>query len=165
MGNPIFQLKIAELKQQVEDDIHDLELETPEYDTNGRRRNIYKAFEYAKKLREFLELEYFNGGIYRCVGDIVGNIKFWAKDSEERIERNKNKIEEIKKVKKLKGQISLFDKYSLSDEDMKRAIDEPDLFLKELKEENIQLEKDKKLARFVLAYLMHRNQILTAIYE
>ena len=48
---------------------------------------------------------------------------------------------------------------------MKRAIDEPDAFLKELKEENVQLEKDKKLARFMLAYLMHRTQVLRAIYE
>ena len=167
-SNPIFRKTIEELAEMIMEDIRLFESDYPEFDLDGKRKNIYKAHEFANKLRDFMDLDYFKGSLYKHVADIVGNLKFWAKDSKERIEKNKAKISEVRKIKKIKmakGQISFFDMYKLTDDEVNRACGESDAFIQELKDENEQLEKDNKLARFCLYYLMNHNKLLRSIYE
>ena len=165
-SNPIFRKTLTELWQMIDEDVRFLESDYPMYDINGKKKNVYKAREYANKLRDFLTLNYFKDKTYRYVADIFGNLKYWTDSTNQDIEKNKKKIIEIKSIKRLKGQISIFDDVSsLTQEELKRACCEPDVFIKELKELNSKLEKDNKLGRFCLAYLMNHNQLLRGIYE
>ncbi len=165
MANPIFRITLHELRKMVDEDIRFLESDYPEYDIHGNKKNVYKAREYANKLRDFLTLEYFRNPIYKCVSDIFSNLKYWANSTEHEMEMNSKKIAEIKAIKRLKGQTSIFDEYSLSEDEIKRACVAPDDFINELKEEDIRLKKDNKLARFCLAYLADHTALLRGIYK
>ena len=157
-NKPIFGLTVSEFKAMVEADIELIKTALMDH----KVRNWYKALEYKKKLQDFLTLDYFKGG-YRNVRDILENLKFFYQDSYRQIIANKGKIDEIRKIKRLKGQLSFFDSYSLTEEEQKRASTNPQEFIDELKEANKKLEKDYKLARFMIAYIMNFNNFLSSI--
>ena len=158
-NKPVLQLTIEELKEMIEADIERIKKDI----SDGKVSNKYQAQSYVKKLQEFLKLRYFQGKVYKKAKEILGNLKFVNTSSEETISQNQKKISDIKKLKKLKGQIGFFDEYSLTDEEIKRALQEPNEFIDELREKNVQLEKDAKLARFCLYYLMDRKGLFDSL--
>ena len=160
INKPIFQLSIQELKDLVQEDIKRLEEDIEA----GKVINKYRSQTYVDKLNAFLELNYFKGSLYRNVREVLGNLKFFLRDASDQSEICKSKIDDVRKVKKLKGQISLFDRYLLSDDEMARAISEPDELIKELKEKKDEYDKDYRLARFCIAYLMSHNTFFKILY-
>ena len=160
LNKPIFQLSIQELKDLIEEDIKRLEEDIGA----GKVVNEYQAQAYVDKLNAFLELNYFKGTLYRNVREVLQNLKFFLKDARDQADICKSKIEDARRVKKLKGQISLFDRYLLSDEEMARAINDPDGFIEELKKKKDEYDKDYKLGRFCCAYLMSHNTFFKILY-
>ena len=159
-NKPIFQYSIEELKDLVHEDIDRLkgDIET------GKVKNEYQAQAYIDKLNDFLELNYFKGTLYHNVREVLQNLKFFLQDARNQAAIAKSKIEDVRKIKRLKGQISLFDRYLLNDEEMDRAIKEPDEFIEELKKKREEYEKDHKLARFCCAYLMSHQNFFNNLY-
>lgn len=160
INKSIIKMNIDELRNTINWDIRRLN----DAISKGIVRNKYQTAEYVKKLEDFLTLDYFKGSLYKTTGEVLGNVKFFYKDSSDNLAINKSVISEVKKVKKRKGQISLFDDFFLMEDQLERALKDPDGYIKELEEENKKLEKDFKLAKFLMAYIMNHDQFFNRLY-
>ena len=152
----IYEMTPEEFKELIEFEIYCIQID----DLKNLISNSYMAKEYVEKFKKFLELEYFKSNVWRNVRDILSNLVVWRRYCTEKQEENVQKIMLIRRLKKLKGQISFIDDFSLlSNEEYKRANKEPDGFIEDLKLANKDLEKDIKLANFIMAYIANKNFI------
>ncbi len=153
---PIKKMTIAELKALVEDDIAKIEKDI----LNGKIPNVYKGQAYVKKLKQFLTEEYFRvNTIYKKLRDITDNLR----GINQRCQELEQKIADAKKLKKLKGQVSFFDEYVLSDEEMKSVLRDPDGTIKAFIERKETLTKKNPV--FMLGYLTNHSTFLKSLYK
>ena len=161
LDKPIYQLTVMELIDVVQDDIAWLKEDIKA----GKVKNRYIAQAYVDKLNDFLTLDYFKGGTYQNVRQILGNLKFFLQDSKDQADILERKIEDVKRIKKMNLQMSLFgDGYLLSEKEIQRALKEPEAFIVELKEKLEGRKKDYKLAKFCMAYLVNHNNFFQKLY-
>lgn len=153
---PIKKMTIAELKAMVEEDIKKIEEDI----RNRKITNYYKGQAYADKLKYFLKDEYFkSGSLYKKFRDITDNLK----GTYQRIQELDQKIIDAKRLKKLKGQVSFFDAYTLTEEEMENVLKDPEAAIK-----SFELEKDslrKKSPNFMLGYLTNHGAFLKSLYK
>lgn len=121
-----------------------------------RVRIIPKAQNYLAMVEAVERLPYFTEKIWQqaTVGQMNNNLRFWRNDMKAKIQHTEELVEEVKKFKKRKGQVSMFDMVDfpilMRDQMLlQRVTKSPEEVLTEEKEKLSALKREDQVAKFL----------------